>query len=150
MFYRTSLKTKLLLMVCGTNYLEISLSIRDPPPHCYRQMCLISYFLISNNDIEHHHQSLISLIDHLCISGYHFALRKGNNSYRYRFFNRQTSGESASLPQYLGSIGKPRVSPLRFLNTSAVIRYLICVYASHCFAGRPYHFNQTLRTANKF
>jgi hypothetical protein len=47
-------------------------------------------------------------------------------------------------------IGKPRVSPLRFLNTSAVIRYLICVYASHFFAGRPYHFNQTLRTANKF
>ena len=35
-------------------------------------------------------------------------------------------------------------------NTSAVIRYLICVYASHFFAGRPYHFNQTLRTANKF
>jgi hypothetical protein len=26
---------------------------------------------------------------------------------------------------------KPRVSPLRFLNTSAVIRYLIFVYASH-------------------
>jgi hypothetical protein len=48
------------------------------------------------------------------------------------------------------SIGKPRVSPLRFLNPSAVIRYLICVYASHFFAGRPYHFNQTLRTANKF
>jgi hypothetical protein len=47
-------------------------------------------------------------------------------------------------------IGKYRVSPLRFLNTSAVIRYLICVYASHFFAGRPYHFNQTLRTANKF
>jgi hypothetical protein len=47
-------------------------------------------------------------------------------------------------------IGKPRVSPLRFLNTSAVIRYLICVYASHFFAGRPCHFNQTLRTANKF
>ena len=40
------------------------------------------------------------------------------------------------------AIGKPRVSPLRFLNTSAVIRYLICVYASHFFAGRPYHFNQ--------
>jgi hypothetical protein len=38
------------------------------------------------------------------------------------------------------SIGKPRVSPLRFLNPSAVIRYLICVYASHFFAGRPYHF----------
>ena len=48
------------------------------------------------------------------------------------------------------AIGKPRVSPLRFLNTSAVIRYLICVLASHFFAGRPYHFNQTLRTANKF
>ena len=48
------------------------------------------------------------------------------------------------------SIGKPRVSPLRFLNPSAVIQYLICVYASHFFAGRPYHFNQTLRTANKF
>ena len=27
------------------------------------------------------------------------------------------------------SIGKPRVSPLLSLNTSAVIRYLICVYA---------------------
>jgi hypothetical protein len=40
--------------------------------------------------------------------------------------NRQTS---ASLPQYL------------CCNT---------VYASHFFAGRPYHFNQTLRTANKF
>ena len=50
----------------------------------------------------------------------------------------------------LGAIGKPRVSPLLFLNTSAVIRYLICVYASHFFAGRPYHFNQTLCTANKF
>jgi hypothetical protein len=48
------------------------------------------------------------------------------------------------------SIGKPRVSPLLFLNTSAVIRYLICVNASHFFAGRPYHVNQTLRTANKF
>jgi hypothetical protein len=48
------------------------------------------------------------------------------------------------------TIGKPRVSPLCFLNTSAVIRYLICVYASHFFAGRPYHFNQTLCTANKF
>jgi hypothetical protein len=48
------------------------------------------------------------------------------------------------------SIGKPRVSPLLSLNTSAVIRYLICVYASHFFAGRLYHFNQTLRTANKF
>jgi hypothetical protein len=42
------------------------------------------------------------------------------------------------------------VSPLLSLNTSAVIRYLICAYASHFFAGRPYHFNQTLRTANKF
>jgi hypothetical protein len=40
----------------------------------------------------------------------------------------------------LRPIGKPRVSPLRFLITSAVIRYLICVYASHFFAGRPYHF----------
>jgi hypothetical protein len=48
------------------------------------------------------------------------------------------------------AIGKPRVSPLLSLNTSAVIRYLICVYSSHFFAGRPYHFNQTLRTANKF
>jgi hypothetical protein len=47
-------------------------------------------------------------------------------------------------------IGKPRVSPLRFLNTSAVIRYLICVYPLHYFAGRPYHFNLALRTANKF
>jgi hypothetical protein len=47
------------------------------------------------------------------------------------------------------SIGKPRVSPLRFLNTSAVIWYLICVYASHFFAGRLYHFNQTLRTTGK-
>jgi hypothetical protein len=36
-------------------------------------------------------------------------------------------------------IGKPRVSPLLSLNTSVVIRYLICVYASHFFAGRPYH-----------
>jgi hypothetical protein len=35
-------------------------------------------------------------------------------------------------------IGKPRVSPLLSLNTSAVIRYLICVYASHFFAGWPY------------
>jgi hypothetical protein len=41
-------------------------------------------------------------------------------------------------------IGKPRASPLLSLNTSAVIQYLICVYASHFFAGRPYHFNQTL------
>ena len=48
------------------------------------------------------------------------------------------------------TIGKPRVSPLLSLNTSAVIWYLICVYASHFFAGRPYHFNQTLCTANKF
>ena len=50
----------------------------------------------------------------------------------------------------LRPIGKPRVSPLLSFNTSSVIRYLICVYASHFFAGRPYHFNQTLRTANKF
>ena len=48
------------------------------------------------------------------------------------------------------AIGKPRVSPLLSLNTSAVIRYLICVYASHFFAGRPYRFNQTLHTAYKF
>jgi hypothetical protein len=48
------------------------------------------------------------------------------------------------------AIGKPRMSPLLSLNTSAVIRYLVCVYSSHFFAGRPYHFNQTLRTANKF
>ena len=48
------------------------------------------------------------------------------------------------------SIGKPRVSPLLSLNTSVLIRYLICVYESHFFAGRPYHFHQTLRTANKF
>jgi hypothetical protein len=47
-------------------------------------------------------------------------------------------------------IDKPRVSSLLSLNTSAVIRYLICVYASHFFAGNPYHFIQTLRTANKF
>jgi hypothetical protein len=47
----------------------------------------------------------------------------------------------------LTSIGKPRVSPLLSLNTSAVIQYLICVYASHFFAERPHHFNQTLRTA---
>ena len=33
------------------------------------------------------------------------------------------------------AIGKPRVSPLLSLNTSAVIRYLICVYASYFFAG---------------
>jgi hypothetical protein len=39
------------------------------------------------------------------------------------------------------SIGKPRVSPLLSLNTSAVIRYLICVYASYFFTGRPYHFD---------
>ena len=32
------------------------------------------------------------------------------------------------------AIGKPRASPLLSLNTSAVIRYLICVYASHFFA----------------
>ena len=66
------------------------------------------------------------------------------------YTNRQTSSESASLPQYDEAIGKPRMSPLLSLNTSAVIRYLICVYASHFFAGRPYLFNQTLRTANKF
>ena len=53
------------------------------------------------------------------------------------------------LHMIASSIGKPRVSPLLSLNTSAVIRYLICVYASHFFAGRPYHFNQTLRTVNK-
>ena len=57
--------------------------------------------------------------------------------------------QSDSCVHYI-TIGKPRVSPLLSLNTSAVIRYLICVYASHFFAGRPYHFNQTLRTANKF
>ena len=39
------------------------------------------------------------------------------------------------LHMLASSIGKPR--------------YLICVYASHFFAGRPYHFNQTLRTVNK-
>jgi hypothetical protein len=39
---------------------------------------------------------------------------------------------------------------VRFSPSIPVIRYLICVYASHFFAGRPYHFNQTLRTANKF
>jgi hypothetical protein len=54
-----------------------------------------------------------------------------------------------SKPQSAGRpIGKPRVSPLRFLNTSAVIRYLICVYTSHFFAGRPYHFNQTFFKAS--
>jgi hypothetical protein len=52
--------------------------------------------------------------------------------------------------EVIETIGKPWVNPLLSLNTSAVIRYLICVYASHFFAGRPYHFNQTLRTANKF
>ena len=41
--------------------------------------------------------------------------------------------------EVIETIGKPRVSPLLSLNTSAVIRYLICVYASHFFAGRPYH-----------
>jgi hypothetical protein len=39
-----------------------------------------------------------------------------------------TSGRSVSPAT---PIGKPRVSPLLSLNTSAVIRYLICVYASH-------------------
>ena len=47
--------------------------------------------------------------------------------------NRQTSGESASLPQYLGC------------NTV----FDMCLRVTF-FAGRPYHFNQTLRTANKF
>jgi hypothetical protein len=51
-----------------------------------------------------------------------------------------------SLYYALLSIGKPRVSPLLSLNTSAVMQYLICIYASHFFAGRPYHLNQTLRT----
>ena len=49
------------------------------------------------------------------------------------------------------SIEEAKRTHPRFADcTSAVIRYLICVYASHFFAGRPYHFNQTLRTANKF
>jgi hypothetical protein len=39
------------------------------------------------------------------------------------------------------AIGKPRASPLLFLNTSAVIRYLICVYASHFFVA-PTHSSQ--------
>ena len=48
------------------------------------------------------------------------------------------------------SIEEAKRTHPRFADcTSAVIRYLICVYASHFFAGRPYHFNQTLRTANK-
>jgi hypothetical protein len=34
------------------------------------------------------------------------------------------------------SIGKPRVSPLRFLNTSAVMWYLICIYTSDSSAVR--------------
>jgi hypothetical protein len=46
--------------------------------------------------------------------------------------NVKVNGEIAST----FSIGKPRVSPLLSLNTSAIIRYLICVYASHFFAGR--------------
>ena len=61
------------------------------------------------------------------------------------------TGNDATGNQYsVTAIGKPRVSPLHFLNTSAVIRYLIWLYASNFFAGRPYHFNQTFRTANKF
>ena len=46
--------------------------------------------------------------------------------------NRQTSGESASLRQYLGC------------NTVFDMRLRVTF-----FTGRPYHFNQTLRTANK-
>ena len=34
-----------------------------------------------------------------------------------------------SICDVIFAIGKPRVSPLHFLNPSAVIRYLICVYA---------------------
>ena len=47
--------------------------------------------------------------------------------------NRQTSGESASLPQYLGC------------NTVFDMRLRV-----RFPRRKPYHFNQTLRTANKF
>ena len=52
------------------------------------------------------------------------------------YSNRQilnTSGESASLPQYLGC------------NTVFDMRLHVTF-----LRRRPYHFNQTLRTANKF
>ena len=51
----------------------------------------------------------------------------------YVDINRQTSGESASLPQYIGC------------NTVFDMRLRVTF-----LRRRPYHFNQTLRTANKF
>ena len=43
------------------------------------------------------------------------------------------------------------MSPFRFLNTSAVIRCLICVYASHFFAGRPYpRMSSKMATIDEF
>ena len=79
-----------------------------------------------------------------CGTKWYNMVRNGNGTKWFKL-------RSAHYPQLVSSvIDKPRVSPLLSLNTSAVIRYLICVYASHFFAGRPYHFNQTLRTANKF
>ena len=83
-------------------------------------------------------------IAQFCGTKWYNMVRNGNGTKWFKL-------RSAHYPQLVSSvIDKPRVSPLLSLNTSAVIRYLICVYASHFFAGRPYHFNQTLRTANKF
>jgi hypothetical protein len=71
------------------------------------------------------------------------------DAYSCPFYSNALCGGNYIRCYVINAIGKPRVSPLLPLNTSAVIRYLTCVYASHFFAGRPYHFNQTLRTANK-
>jgi hypothetical protein len=58
--------------------------------------------------------------------------------------------DAYQIPYYSRGIEEAKRTHPRFADcTSAVIRYLICVYASHFFAGRPYHFNQTLRSANK-
>ena len=76
--------------------------------------------------------------------------------YHIRKVNGHVFVQSANLGwvRFASSILRLRLTSYvhRHLSvyTSAVIRYLICVYASHFFAGWPYHFNQILCTANKF
>ena len=88
---------------------------------------------MNDDDRVNHERALSSLSDVLPGLPERERSTKWADSLSVTLYNRQTSGESASLPQYLGC--------------NAVFDM---VYASHFFAGRPYHFNQTLRTANKF
>jgi hypothetical protein len=58
-------------------------------------------------------------------------LRVDFQTHRWPYIWEDNENRVISNTLGLHPIGKPRVSPLRFLNISAVIQYLICVYASH-------------------